>query len=52
MVLFSMCLVEMPALSASRGTGRAAPIASAPRNSTTTTTVSKTVVETPDETPV
>lgn len=50
MVLFSVCLVEMPALSASRGTGRAAPIASAPRNSTTTTTVSKTVVETPVET--
>ena len=50
MVLFSMCLVEMPALSASRGTGRAAPIASAPRNSTTTAAVSESVVETPVET--
>ena len=48
MVLFSVCLVETPALSASRGTGRAAPIASAPRKSVTTTpVVSEPVVETP-----
>ena len=48
MVLFSVCLVETPALSASRGTGRSAPIASAPRKSVTTTpVVSEPVAETP-----